>query len=211
MNTFFPACIFGMLVASLSLAAYGEGDANAGKALFPVCMACHGPQGLGNQAMNAPKLAGQEDWYIIKQMQLFQNDARGTAPGDMHGMQMAAMAKGPQLQSEEALANLAAYIGTLPNTTPTATVSGDAAAGKKLYPICAACHGPRGEGSEAMSGPKLVGQNDWYLVGQIKKFKQGQRGYHKLDHGGRQMRPMVAMLTDDKSINDIVAYINTLN
>ena len=62
-----------------------------------------------------------------------------------------------------------------------------------------------------MSGPKLVGQNDWYLVGQIKKFKQGQRGYHNLDHGGRQMRPMVAMLTDDKSINDIVAYINTLN
>ena len=54
---------------------------------------------------------------------------------DMHGMQMAAMAKGPQLQSEEALANLAAYIGTLPNTTPTATVSGDAAAGKNLYSV----------------------------------------------------------------------------
>ena len=66
---------------------YAEGDADAGKALYPVCTACHGAQGQGNQAMNAPKLAGQESWYLIKQMQLFQNDARGTAPGDMQGMQ----------------------------------------------------------------------------------------------------------------------------
>ncbi len=211
MNKFLPACILALIVSSLSAEVLAEGDAEAGRALFPVCTACHGPQGLGNQAMNAPKIAGQEDWYIVRQMELFQNDARGTAPGDMHGMQMAAMAKGPQLKGDEALANLAAYIGTFPNPTPAPTVSGDATAGEKLYPICAACHGQKAEGIEAMSGPKLVGQNDWYLVNQIKKFKEGKRGYHNLDHGGRQMRPMVATLTDDTSINDIVAYINTLN
>ena len=61
-----------------------------------------------------------------------------------------------------------------------------------------------------MSGPRLAGHNDWYLVAQIGKFKKGLRGYHNLDHGGRQMRPMVATLTDDKSINDVVAYIATL-
>jgi len=61
-----------------------------------------------------------------------------------------------------------------------------------------------------MSGPRLAGQSDWYLVNQIKKFKQGQRGYHNMDHGGRQMRPMVATLVDDAAINDVVAYINTL-
>lgn len=199
------------MITFAALASYAEGDANAGKSLYPVCTACHGPQGLGNQAMNAPKLAGQESWYIIKQMQLFQNDARGTAPGDMHGMQMAAMAKGPQLKSDQALANLAAYIGTFPDETPATTVEGDIDNGKNLYAVCAACHGQNAEGLEAMAGPRLAGQNDWYMVAQIKKFQNRQRGYHNMDHGGRQMQPMVMMLTDDKSINDVVAYINSLN
>ena len=191
--------------------ASAEGNADAGKSLFPVCTACHGPQGQGNQAMNAPKLAGQESWYLIKQMQLFQQGARGTAPGDMTGMQMAAMSKGPQLASPEALANLAAYIQTFPDTPPATTVTGDVERGASLYPVCAACHGQKGEGNEAMAGPRLTGQNDWYPVSQIKKFKQGQRGYHNADHGGRQMRPMVNMLTNDEAINDVVAYINSLN
>ena len=200
------------LVAALGFAvddAYA-GDAAAGQGLYAVCAACHGPSGQGNQAMNAPKLAGQESWYLIKQMQLFQNDARGTAPGDMQGMQMSAMAKGPQLKGDAALANLAAYIGTFPNEPVAPTVSGDAAAGKMLYPVCGSCHGQNAEGNEAMAGPRLAGQSDWYLVNQIKKFKAGQRGYHNMDHGGRQMRTMVLTLTTDQAINDVVAYINTL-
>jgi len=196
-----------LCVASASAFA---GDAEAGKALYPVCTACHGPSGLGNQAMNAPKLAGQESWYLIKQMQLFQTEARGTAPGDMQGMQMAAMAKGPQLASAEALDNLAAYIGTLADANAAPTVTGNAEAGKALYVVCAACHGDKAQGLEAMSGPRLAGQNDWYMVAQINKFKQGQRGYHASDHGGQQMRPMVATLTSEQAVNDVVAYINTL-
>jgi cytochrome c oxidase subunit 2 len=199
-----------VVILSFGTLSAQAGDADAGKALFPVCTACHGPTGQGNQAMNAPKLAGQESWYIVKQMQLFQNDARGTAPGDMQGMQMAAMAKGPQLASEAALNNLAAYIGTFPNEKPAATVTGDVTAGKAAYAICAACHGDKGQGIEAMGGPRLAGQNDWYLASQIKKFQQGLRGYHNLDHGGRQMRPMVATLTDEQAINNVVAYINSL-
>lgn len=200
------------LVAALGFAVdeVYAGDAAAGQGLYAVCAACHGPSGQGNQAMNAPKLAGQESWYLIKQMQLFQNDARGTAPGDMQGMQMSAMAKGPQLKGDAALANLAAYIGTFPDNPVTPTVNGDAAAGKMLYPVCGSCHGQSAEGNEAMAGPRLAGQSDWYLVNQIKKFKAGQRGYHNMDHGGRQMRPMVLTLTTDKAINDVVAYINTL-
>ena len=204
------ARIFFGLVIMVWAGAVSAGDADAGKSLFPVCTACHGPTGQGNQAMNAPKLAGQESWYLIKQMELFQMDARGTAPGDMHGMQMGAMAKGPQLKGEEALNNLAAYIGTFPDTPPPVTVSGDAQAGKPLYLVCAACHGDKAQGNEAMAGPRLAGQNDWYLVSQINKFKKGQRGYHNADHGGRQMRPMVATLTSDEAVNNVVAYINSL-
>lgn len=202
--------LLAVLIVGLAPAWAMAGDASIGKGLFPVCTACHGPTGLGNQAMNAPKLAGQEAWYIVKQMQLFQNNARGSAPGDMHGMQMAAMAKGPQLADEASLQNLAAYIATFPDEYPAPTVSGDVAAGKALYLVCAACHGANAEGVEAVAGPRLAGQSDWYMVSQIKKFKLGQRGYHNMDHGGRQMRPMVTTLVDDQAINDVVAYIATL-
>ncbi|MEM7098806.1 MAG: c-type cytochrome [Pseudomonadota bacterium] len=186
------------------------GDPSAGKSLFPVCTACHGPTGQGNQAMNAPKLAGQDGWYLIRQMELFQMDARGTAPGDMQGMQMGAMSKGPQLKGEGALQNLAAYIDTFPDKPPPITVQGDAEAGKPLYLVCSACHGDKAQGNEAMAGPRLAGQNDWYLVRQIEKFKKGQRGYHNADHGGRQMRPMVAALGSEEAVNNVVAYINSL-
>ncbi len=201
-----------MVVALVPFAvsAWAEGNAEAGKSLYPVCTACHGPDGAGNQAMNAPKLAGQEGWYFVKQMQLFQSGARGAAPGDMHGLQMAAMAKGPQLATTQALEDLAAYVATFPDEAPADTVTGDVEAGKQAYVVCAACHGDKAQGNEAMAGPKLVGQNDWYMVNQIKKFKERQRGYHDSDHGGRQMAPMVATLTDDKAINDVVAYINSL-
>lgn len=187
-----------------------EGDASKGKALFPVCSACHGPKAQGNQAMNAPKLTGLGTGYFVKQMQLFQQGARGAAPGDLQGMQMASMSKGPRFQGEQALADLAAYVDSLPNEPAAATVEGDAAAGAKLYPVCAACHGQKAEGNEAMGGPALAGQSDWYMVNQIKKFKKNQRGYHNADHGGRQMKPMVATLTTDQAINDVIAYINTL-
>ena len=186
------------------------GDAESGKALYPVCIACHGPTGAGIQAMNGPKLAGQESWYLKRQMQLFQTGARGTAPGDTSGMQMAAMSKGPQLATDEALDNLVAYILTLPDQPAAPTIAGDVEAGKALYAVCAACHGDKAQGVEAMAGPKLVGQNDWYLVAQIKKYKEGQRGYHDSDHAGRQMRPMVTTLTNDEAINNVVAYINSL-
>ena len=199
-------CVATMLAGN----AIADGDPQVGKSMYPVCAACHGPTGQGNQAMNGPKLAGQEAWYVKRQMQLFQTGARGTAPGDMSGMQMAAMAKGPQLESEAAIDNLVAYIGTLPDEPAAATITGDAEAGKALYAVCAACHGDKAQGIEAMQGPRLAGQNDWYLAAQIKKYQDGQRGYHDTDHAGRQMRPMVATLTSDKAINDAVAYINSL-
>ncbi len=52
--------------------------------------------------------------------------------------------------------------------------------------------------------------SDWYLVTQLKNFKQGIRGAHPGDMYGPQMMSMAAILRDDQAINDLVAYINTL-
>src|SRR5260221_14661394 len=85
-------------------AARAPGDAAAGQALFAVCTACHGAQGEGNPALNAPKLAGQSDWYLRQELQNFKSGARGTAAKDVFGKMMAPMAA--TLADDVAIANV---------------------------------------------------------------------------------------------------------
>ena len=83
-------------------------DAAAGQGAYAVCAACHGQQGEGNVAMNAPKLAGQEPWYVKRQLEAYQAGTRGTASGDSYGMQMRPMAM--SVASPAAMDNLLAYM-----------------------------------------------------------------------------------------------------
>jgi cytochrome c oxidase subunit 2 len=183
-------------------------DAAAGKALYAVCAACHGQNGEGMLAMNSPKLAGQEEWYLVRQLKAFKDGLRGTAAGDMYGMQMRPMAQ--QLKDDAAIANVAAYIRTFPAKKPAATVKGNVATGKTLYAPCAACHGANGEGNAQLNGPKLAGQEDWYLVRQLQAYQKGLRGTNPKDLYGMQMKPMAATLTTPQAVNDVVAYISSL-
>jgi cytochrome c oxidase subunit 2 len=183
-------------------------DAAAGKTAYAVCAACHGAAGEGNRAMNGPRLAAQEPWYIRRQLENFRNGIRGTAPGDTHGAQMRPMAMA--VADPAAVENLIAYIGTFPDKPSEITVQGDAAAGKTAYAVCAACHGPDAKGNEQLGGPRLAGQDDWYMVSQLHAFQKGLRAYDPKDTFGLQMKPMAATLTSEKAINDVVAYINTL-
>jgi cytochrome c553 len=86
------------------------GDAEAGKATYALCTACHGGTGLGNEALKAPPLAGQADWYLVSQMKKFKSGIRGSAAGDVMGAQMMPMAK--TLPDEQSMKNVAAYIST---------------------------------------------------------------------------------------------------
>jgi cytochrome c oxidase subunit II len=199
-----------LMCAAVSMQAWAAGDAAAGKTLYAVCSACHGAQGEGNPAMNSPKIAGQEAWYLTRQLQSFKQGTRGTAAGDVYGAQMRPMAV--QLKDDAAIANVVAYIGTLPSKPSPITVKGgDAAAGKTAYATCAACHGPNGEGMVQMNAPKLAGQEDWYLVRQLANFKKGVRGADPKDTFGVQMRGMAGVLSSDKAVNDVVTYIGTLH
>ncbi len=201
----------GVVLAAVLLVLPGAGraaDPAAGRAAYAVCAACHGQQGEGNVAMNAPALAGLEGWYLKRQLAAFRDGLRGTASGDTYGMQMRPMAMA--VSNPEAEANLLAYIASLPVADSPATVEGDAAAGKAAYAVCAACHGPNGEGNELLGGPGLAGQSDWYLVRQINNYNKGLRGYDARDTYGTQMRPMAATLSSEQAVRDVVAYINTL-
>lgn len=195
--------IFGLLAAQWAAA-----DVAAGKAAYAVCATCHGANGEGNQALNAPRLAGQEPWYIKRQLAAYKAGTRGTAAGDVPGMQMRPMAMTVATAEQED--NLIEYVLTMPVDPAAVTLAGDAAAGKAAYAVCVACHGASGEGLEALGGPRLAGQNDWYLLRQLQNYKSGLRAYAADDVYGAQMKPMAMILASDKAVSDVVAYINTL-
>ena len=195
-------------VVLLAESANAAGDAAAGASQFAVCVACHGAKGEGNKAMNAPRIAGQEDWYVKRQIELFKAGARG-GPGDTYGAQMRPMAM--TLATPAAVDNVIAYLATLePGAPVETTVDGDPAAGQARYAVCAACHGPKGEGNKALNAPKLVGIQDWYVVRQLQNYAAGVRGKHPQDTFGKQMIPMAMTLPDDQARKDVAAYLNSL-
>jgi cytochrome c oxidase subunit 2 len=89
-----------------------SGDAASGAKIAVVCAYCHGADGMGNQALNAPRYAGMSDWYLKRQLENFRSGARGAHPQDYYGMQMGFM--GRILNEDQAIADLVAYINTLP-------------------------------------------------------------------------------------------------
>jgi cytochrome c oxidase subunit 2 len=184
------------------------GNAIAGKDSFAVCASCHGQQGEGNVAMNAPSLAGLPDWYIARQLDHYKRGIRGAHQDDVYGKQMAPMAN--MLADATAVRNITAYITTLEASVPTSTLDGDPSRGASHYNSCGACHGAQAQGNYALQAPRLAGQEDWYLKRQLHNFRLGIRGAHKEDTYGHQMVLMARSLQDDQSINDLLAYLNTL-
>ena len=86
-----------------------------------------------------------------------------------------------------------------------------AAKGKALYTVCGTCHGLKAEGNPALKGPKLTGLQDWYIVSQLKAFKDGKRGADATkEPEGALMAPMSKMLPDEQAMKDIAEYIKTL-
>ncbi|MGB4246160.1 MAG: c-type cytochrome [Pseudohongiellaceae bacterium] len=191
------------------LAGMSAPNAAAGQQQYAVCASCHGQQGEGNPALNAPKLNGLQSWYIERQLKYYQQGVRGAHPDDVYGRQMAPMAS--MLSTDEAVRNVAAYISQLPVTDAPATVSGNAANGMSIYNAnCAACHGKDGKGSWATDAPNLVGMSDWYAYTQLNNFKAEIRGAHSDDDYGEQMVSMATAMRNEEQLNDVLSYINSL-
>jgi cytochrome c oxidase subunit 2 len=185
------------------------GNAAAGRTAYAVCSACHGPQGQGNQTLNAPKLSSQASWYLSRQLRNFKQGVRGASDRDIYAKQMIPMAA--TLADDTAISNVAAYIASLPDESPPTTLVGDPERGKSLYATCGACHGTAGQGVWSTNAPRLAHMSDWYLARQLHNFQQGIRGSHPQDFSGAQMVLMAQILPDDRAINDLLAYIHTLD
>lgn len=76
-----------------------------------ICAACHGAAAEGNVLFNAPRLAGQESWYVTRQLKNFAEGIRGADPADVYGLQMRPMAM--VLQGDEEIADVAAFLSSI--------------------------------------------------------------------------------------------------
>ncbi|MCA9545576.1 MAG: cytochrome c [Myxococcales bacterium] len=200
----------GVVLAGLLAAgpAQADGDAAKGKAKYATCVACHGANGEGNVALNAPTIAGQATWYLERQLKHFKDSVRGADAKDVYGMQMRPMAM--ILATDQDIADVAAHVSGLKAAKSAGTLGGDAAKGKALYAVCTACHGPKAEGMQALNSPRLTFQQDWYLLRQLKNFQSGLRGAHPQDVYGMQMAPMAKTLVNEQALKDVIAYIKSL-
>lgn len=88
------------------------GDASRGQVQFALCSACHMADGSGLEALKAPPIAGQADWYVYEQLRKFKGGSRGSHPDDVSGGQMRAISLA--IPDEQAMKDLAAYTASLP-------------------------------------------------------------------------------------------------
>ena len=89
-------------------------------------MACHGAEGQGKGLLSAPRLAGQADWYLHRQLKLYSLGWRGKHKHDQFGTQMRFMTR--TIQNPERLDDLLAYIATLapqPSANLSVSLTGD--------------------------------------------------------------------------------------
>lgn len=90
------------------------------------CNACHGLHAEGNPLLNAPRLAGTSDAYLLRQLEGFQKGFRGSSASDRLGRQMALMAR--SLPDEQTRRDVVAYVRSL------ARASGAKAPARKEQP-----------------------------------------------------------------------------
>jgi cytochrome c oxidase subunit 2 len=93
-------------------AAAGSATTDNGRNYFnAICSACHGSNGLGNESLGAPRLAGLPAAYLARQLAAFKSGQRGAQSGDRLGAQMRAVtAMLPDARTEQ---DVVAYTASL--------------------------------------------------------------------------------------------------
>ena len=180
-------------------------DAAAGKNMSMACSACHGADG-NSVVPTFPKLAGQGESYLVKQMKDIRDGARPvpTMAGQLDG------------KSDEDLANLAAYYTSLAKSGGK-TKPELLALGQKVYrggiaernvAACAACHAPTGHGNAPAGFPSLAGQHAEYIATQLTMYRKGYEDEAgRTNDGDAKIMRTIAFGMSDKEIEAVASFI----
>jgi cytochrome c553 len=192
-------------VAAAATAALKPGDATAGQAKAAVCGACHGLDGNSSDAQY-PKLAGQSEDYIARQLTDFKAGKRQNPI--MLGMATPL--------SEQDMHDIGAYFASkvsLPGVADQALVEhgeaifrqGDATRG---IPACMACHSIDGRGNPGAMYPQLTGQHAQYIQATLKSWHDGT--VWGTDAHSKIM-PAIAQKLDAADIAAVASYVEGLH
>lgn len=89
-----------------------SGDIIKGRDYYNMaCSSCHGSEAAGNEMLNSPKLSGETDWYLERQVMHFKKGIRGSHPDDKFGAQMKQIAG--IVQDDQMLKDIIAYINSV--------------------------------------------------------------------------------------------------
>ena len=176
---------------------YADGDAARG---LPACVSCHGAAGNSTISVN-PKLAGQHESYIYKQLVDFTTPQRNQP----------VMTTYAKMLSDADKKNIAAYLGTQLSKPGAAKNKDTIDLGKKIYrggiaakqvAACASCHGATGNGIPVQY-PRIAGQHQDYTVAQLTMFRSTKADARK---NSAQMHTIAARMSDDE-IAAVADYI----
>ena len=193
------------------------GNPETGATKAGACAACHGLD--GNSAdPQYPKLAGQHEQYIRRQLKLFKSGERANAI--MMGMAAAL--------SEQDMRDIGAYFATQKANAGVAddtVIKAGPNTDKKFYqvgekifragkpstgvPACMACHGPTGRGNPGPSYPSLAGQHSTYTVTQLQAFRNG--GVWGKDANANVIMSQAAKNLSDEDIQGLATYVEGLH
>lgn len=123
------------------------------------CSACHGRAGQGSAILGAPDLT-DGDW-------LYGGDGETILASIKDGRRGVMPPLGESFDAAT-VENLAHYVLSLSGAPHS---SGKAALGEPQFALCAACHGPTGEGNPALGAPNLTDQI-WLYGGDLATIEQ---------------------------------------
>lgn len=164
------------------------------------CFLCHGATGDSSSPLY-PKLAGQNEAYLLKQLRNFKalerdsNDMRKVV-ADMDENDMRAAAH--YFSHQKPTRGKSAY-GEMRAVGERIYTQGDSAKGLKA---CRECHGDTGAGSETL--PRLAGQHTLYIETQLTLFEERQR-----TNDNALMQDIAKHLTTDE-IRAVAEYLRAL-
>ena len=195
----------GAEAAPVAAAQAKPGDAAAGQGKAAACGACHGMDGNSSDPQY-PKLAGQHESYIARQLTLFKAAKRQNPI--MMGMAAPL--------SEQDMHDLGAYFASktsLPGVADAALVEqgqtlfreGDATRG---IPACMACHSIDGRGNPGAIYPQLTSQHAQYIEAKLKAWHDGET-WGTDAHA--QIMPAIAQKLDAKDMAALASYIEGLH
>lgn len=140
-----------------------------------VCSNCHGVDG-NSISPNFPKLAEQQEEYLIAQLNQFRNHKREDPPGFIYMWGIS------RHLTDDQIKGLAAYFAAQKSVSPGRGDPKLVEEGKQIFdsglpaqsvPPCSTCHGDHGQGNGQF--PRVADQHADYAIKQLTVFQQTEQ------------------------------------